>query len=319
MNKEKLLRFAKIVISRYNTSELTSTSVIIAYYVLLALFPLLILFGNLLPLLHIDPDTVIVYIETLLPEAVLPIMEPIIFNLLTSASGGLLSLSTVALIWSASKGISYMQNGMNKAYGIKAGTSYVARRIISMACMLLIVLLVGSFLVVFSFGDAVLAYISPAVEWAGPLRQTMRSVRWPVTVFFLLCMLTIVYVIAPAVKVRIREALPGAALAAAGLLLLVQLFALYVRFSTRSLSSYGTLSSFFVLMIWLNFSAMIVVAGAVLNASVHEYRFGKASENQNVIDSLFEEKVVPKVKKRFFSKWGKKSKTKKGDEEHREP
>ncbi len=284
--KESIKRFFSILAQRYSASELTGTSIIIAYYVLLSLFPLLILLGNLLPLFSITPQVAIGYMETLVPAPVMPVLEPIILSLLSHSSGGLLSVSSIALLFTSSRGISHMQSGMSRAYGISTERGYLARHLVGFLGMLLIVTLIGAFLLVFSFGDMFLGYLSPHVEWAASLRVLVRGVKWPFTLGFMFCLFTIIYLIAPSAKVRIRDAMPGAALASGGLLLLVQLFALYVNFSTRAFSSYGALSSFFVLMFWLNFSAMLVVAGAVLNASIQEFRFGKESVGQNRLDSL---------------------------------
>ncbi len=284
--KEGVKRFVSIVAQRYSASQLTGTSIIIAYYVLLSLFPLLILLGNLLPLFQITPASAVDYMKTLVPEAVMPVLEPILLSLLSHSSGGLLSVSSIALLFTSGRGISHMQSGMNRAYGIPQDRGYLARHLVGFLGMLLILLLIGLFLLVFSFGDMFLGYIAPKAEWAASLRVLVRGAKWPVTLGFMFCLLTIVYVIAPSAKVRLRDAMPGAALASGGLLLLVQLFALYVNFSTRAFSSYGALSSFFVLMFWLNFSAMLVVVGAVLNASIQEFHFGKESVGQNKLDTL---------------------------------
>ncbi len=307
MGKRGVLRFFKIAIQRLDSAELTSTSVIIAFYALLSFFPLLILIGNLLPLFHLTPEAITSYLETLVPQAVLPVLEPIALSLLKNSSGGLLSVSSIALLWSAGRGISYLQNGMNRVYGIPTDRSYIARHLIGFFFILLIILLVGLFLLLFSFSDMLLAYLAPEVPWAGPVRDVVRGVKWPVALVFLFCLFTPLYVIAPSARLRVRDAMPGAIFSSIGLILLVQLFALYVNFSTRLLSSYGALSSFFVLMFWLNISAMIVVLGALLNASVQEFRFGKIRVDASRIDSLIDNRVLSPLQK--F--WRKRKDTKK--------
>ena len=95
-----------------------TTSVVVAYYLLLSLFPLMIALGNLLPYLSIDPNTVLSYVQELIPSQIYDFIGPAIENLLTTSSGGLLSISALAALWSASQSINALQIAMNKAFGV---------------------------------------------------------------------------------------------------------------------------------------------------------------------------------------------------------
>lgn len=299
MNKEKFIKFAMIVKDRFTGAEITNTSVLIAYYVLLSLCPMIIVLGSILPYLRIDPTVVVEYAQILLPAPVQPVLEPIIQNLLTSASGSMLTISSLVLLWSASKGINYLQLGINRAYGVRPESTYLLKRLTSLFTLLVIFLLLVAFIVVFGFGETVLNYLSPLFDWAEPLSGFLRDVKWPVTLIFLFCMFAVVYFITPDTVVRLRHCLPGAALTTVGLLLLVQAFALYVRFATRTFSSYGTLSAFFVLMFWLNFSAMLVIAGGVLNASIYEYKFGRAEEEKSELVVSLRNRLLDRLIQRW--------------------
>ena len=60
---ENLMRFIETTQKRITDSEMSTTSVVVAYYLLLSLFPLIIAFGNILPFLHIDQETVLTYLR----------------------------------------------------------------------------------------------------------------------------------------------------------------------------------------------------------------------------------------------------------------
>lgn len=286
--REKALRFFGIVRERFTGAEVGSTSVLIAYYLLLSLFPLILAVGNILPLFHINYEVLIDYMNLVLPEPVAPLLDGIVRGLLTSANGGLLSVGAVGLIWSAGRGINYLQKGMNKAYGIPDESSFIAKRLVSMLTVLLMLVFFAAFVLFFSIGQSFLDTISPNSPWAAALIQTVLGWKWPVAIAFILVILTLIYRITPDVKLRIRDALPGAVFSTIGSLLLVQAFTIYVQFATRSMSSYGTLSAFFVLMFWLQFTCVILVLGAVLNASIAEYRFGKAQPQRSGVDKVLD-------------------------------
>ena len=102
---ENLMRFIETTQKRITDSEMGTTSVVVAYYLLLSLFPLIIAFGNILPFLHIDQETVLTYVREVIPETIYQFIGPAVKNLLTHSSGGLLSVSALAALWSASQSI----------------------------------------------------------------------------------------------------------------------------------------------------------------------------------------------------------------------
>ena len=95
-SNQKLMRFIETTQTRITESEMGTTSVVVAYYLLLSLFPLLIAIGNLLPFLSIAPSNVLPYVQELIPGQVYEFIGPAIENLLTSGSGVLLSISSLA-------------------------------------------------------------------------------------------------------------------------------------------------------------------------------------------------------------------------------
>ncbi len=300
--KAKIIRLILIFKERFSGAQVTSSSVTIAYYLLLSLFPLTLVLGGVLPFLNIDPVAALEYAKIIVPEAVQPILEPIITDLLTAGSSGVLTLSSIALLWSASKGVNYLQVAMNRAYGIQSNPNFIVKRILSIFTLLIIFILIIVFVFLFGFGEMILDWIAPAFEWAQPAYQAIRDLKWPVTSVFLFLIMMVVYYITPDTIVRVQDTIPGALLTTAGLLLLVEAFALYVHFANRTLSSFGALSTFFILMFWMNFSSMVVIVGGVLNATIYEFRFGKSDEEKSDLASSITMQMVEKIAHRFQDK-----------------
>lgn len=284
MDKEKLKAVFLVAKDRLIGAAVGSTSVMITYYLLLSLFPMIIAVGNILPLFGINAAAVMGYLDMIIPQPLLPWLLPIIESLLGSTSGALLSFSLLTGIWSASRGVNFLQKGMNKAYGIPDKGSFITRRLVAMVTILLILLLLVAFALVFSFGEA----LAEQVAGADRVMAMLQYWKWPVMIVFIFLMLMIVYRVTPDVKLRLRQVWPGALLATAGLLILVQLFTFYLSYVTRTLSSYGALGAFFLLMVWVNFSVRIVLVGAVLNASIGEYYHGPAQEVQSRMDNAID-------------------------------
>lgn len=280
MSKVSWLQFFTVLRERLRGVNMMASASTIAYFMLLSLFPLTIVIGNLLPYLPIDVDILLSYVDTMIPANVIPVLEPIIRNLLTQGSIGWLSLGTIATLWSAGRGIRYLQDGFHRAYGVDAKGNFIINRLISTVTIILILLLFIAFSLFFGLGASLMARLGEEFDVIARLNGYFHGFKWPVTAAILFVTLSLIYVVTPNVKLRVREVLPGAAVATIGWLLLVETFTLYVRLAANTLVLYGSLSAFFVLLFWLNFASTVILFGALLNAVIRELRHGKPQLRQ---------------------------------------
>src|SRR5690625_5544553 len=100
---EKVIDFGKDVFTRFSNADVMGLSAQLAYFFLLSLFPFLLFLVTLLGYLPIESDSVLEFLDTYLPKEVLSMVGSNLENLLTNQSGGLLSISVIVVILSASK------------------------------------------------------------------------------------------------------------------------------------------------------------------------------------------------------------------------
>lgn len=301
MSKVSWLQFFTVLRERLRGVNMMASASTIAYFMLLSLFPLTIVIGNLLPYLPIDVDILLSYVDTMIPANVIPVLEPIIRNLLTQGSIGWLSLGTIATLWSAGRGIRYLQDGFHRAYGVDAKGNFVINRLISTVTIILILLLFIAFSLFFGLGASLMARLGEEFAVIARLNGYFYGLKWPVTAAILFVTLSLIYVVTPNVKLRVREVLPGAAVATIGWLLLVETFTLYVRLAANTLVLYGSLSAFFVLLFWLNFASTVILFGALLNAVIREFRHGKPQLRQRSLPKGMLRKKPPQEDTTPFS------------------
>lgn len=296
---KKLLTISK---QRISDAELGNSSVVVAYYLLLSLFPLLIAVGNLLPFFQIDPNSILPYLKNVMPTEIYTFLKPAIHSLLTQGSGGLLSISALAAVWSASKSINALQGAMNKAYGVDNRDNFIVVRIVSV--LILLLLLAGglSATLVLGVGKAVLDTLQPIFGFSGDIINAFQTFKWPATILALLLIMTVIYWLVPNAKVRFLSAFPGAVIATLGWLLLGQLFGLYTRFFAAKVSGYQIIGSFIVLMIWLNLAARITLFGGIINAIIATYRSGGNVEKRQGPITRATSKLRARIKQRVSSK-----------------
>ena len=299
---EELKTLLTISKQRFSDAELGNSSVVVAYYLLLSLFPLLIAVGNLLPFFQIDPNSILPYLKNVMPGEIYTFLGPAIHSLLTQGSGGLLSISALAAVWSASKSINALQGAMNKAYGVDNRDNFIVVRIVSV--LILLLLLAGglSATLVLGVGKAVLDALQPIFGFSGDIINTFQTFKWPATILALLLIMTVIYWLVPNARVRFVSAFPGAVVATLGWLLLGQLFGLYTRFFAAKVSGYQIIGSFIVLMIWLNLAAGITLFGGIINAIIATYRSGGNVGKRHGPITRITSKLRTRIKQKVSSK-----------------
>ena len=283
--------FLKALLKRFNEAEVVNNSIVLAYYLLLSFFPLVMLLGTLLPLFQIRVNTVLEYIETAVPETIYNITEPIVKDFLGSGNGELFSFSLVMTVFSASQAVAAFQRTVNRAYGVAKYQNPIINRVVSFFLTVVIIAIMAVLVFLFSFGQTLVSYLTPILNLPTLLFALVGQLKWPVTIVGLFVGLSLLYYLVPNAKIRFKYVIPGTVFATIGTMVLSQVFSFYLRIFARSVTSYKTLGTFIAIMFWLNFSAMIIMFGGVLNATWQELREGKIIETAGSL-----RKVVGKYK-----------------------
>jgi membrane protein len=252
----------------------------------------------LLPYFNITPETVLPYLSEAIPPNVFSFLKPAITSLLESSSGGMLSISVLAALWSSSRGINALQTALNRAYGVEDRGNFVISRIVSVGIVGVLMMAIIAVALFFSAGQVILDALQQLLRFSPDIINTFLALRWPVTLIGLLVILGGLYIVIPNAHVRIKYALPGTVFATVGWIVLAQGFSIYARTFAQRVSGYQIIGSFIVLMFWLNFAATIIILGGVLNVTIEEYRTGQeVKEGSNRLN-----KWLNKLKDRFIKK-----------------
>lgn len=88
---------------------------------------------------------------------------------------------------------------------------------------------------------------------------------YPIAIAIALGFLMLMYSLLPPVRVKWREALPGAGVSLVGWVVLTRCFSYYVDHMGRYSLLYGSIGAIIVLMLWLYMTSTTLVLGGVLN------------------------------------------------------
>ncbi|SEL18435.1 membrane protein [Carnobacterium iners] len=292
MNKKKeIKKIICIFRKKYKEAEITNSGAVIAYYFLLSLFPLLIVIGNLLPLLNLSPETVYLYLDKAVPAYLVENLKPIMDKILTSGSNRVLSIAAIGTLWSSSRGMNALQISMNKAYGVEARKNFILIRLASIAFTVVLITGLIVLVAVFGFGQLILEELIPLLKLPADLINTFLSLRWPVTMFTLFFSFSLLYYFVPNAKLNLKMVLPGAIFSAVGWILITQAFTVYVAYFAIGTLSYGSVGTLIVFMLWLNLLGALLTLGALVNATITEYREGTIEQSNSRISKYVERKL----------------------------
>ncbi len=235
------------------------------FFLILSLFPCMLLLLGLLRYTPLEVRDLLGLLEGLLPESLMPVAQILVESSYTHSSGALVSISAVAALWSASRGMYGLVNGLNAVGGTAVPRSYLRRRGMSMLYTLVFLMLLVLTLVLHVFGNSLVDYLQMTTR-----PGILRLLQVADLQFFLLLLLqtglfSLLYTLLPARRERIKHSLPGAALASLGWLLSSQLFSVYMQFYSGYTNIFGSLYGLALGMLWLYFCISILFYGAALN------------------------------------------------------
>src|SRR5699024_2568659 len=245
----KYYKSVKLLITHINEADVIGLSAQLAYFFLLSLFPFLLFLVTLLGFFPIDDRAFIEYVAAFLPNEVVSMIESNLTNILNNRSGGLLSVSIMGTLWSASNGLNAITKSFNKAYRVEENRSFILNRLISIGLMigLVVIIVIGLLLWVFvkEIGEQLFAFIG-----LDEYISAWKVFRWIVTSVTFFLALLLIYKLAPHEKVLFRHAITGALFATIFWQLTSLAFSFYVNTLGNYSATYGSLGTVIVLMIW---------------------------------------------------------------------
>ncbi|UCH28479.1 MAG: YihY/virulence factor BrkB family protein [Myxococcales bacterium] len=182
--------------------------------------------------------------------------------------------SVVGLLWSASKMFGALSRGLNLALEIPKHHPFYLSRIRYFAMTIVVSLLLFGAVAVSMTVDVFTSIDlsrfgvdTSAFEWLGGHAASF---------VFILAVVLVLYSIVPYRRLPWREVLPGAVTAAFLFEIGKALFVIYLENARTLQAVYGSLTSVIVLLLWLYFSARVLLFGAELIAVRAEHLPGGA-------------------------------------------
>ncbi|MDB4965021.1 MAG: ribonuclease [Myxococcales bacterium] len=240
----------------------------LAYFALLSLFPFamfLLTVVGYVPLHGLD-EHIMRAIYSVMPPDAAKLCEQTLHEIIGKQRGGLLLLTLVFAIWSASGGASGLITALNRAYDVaetRPAWRVKLRAIgLTVAGVVAIIIATAAMLIGPSIVHAIWAFFG----LGGAFDEIWSVARWPVAVLAMMTMVACIYYFAPNVKQKWRFITPGSVVAVVAWLGASIGFRIYVSHFGSYAKTYGALGTVIVLMVWLYISGLMIILGGEINA-----------------------------------------------------
>jgi membrane protein len=253
----------------------------LAYFFFLSLFPGVIFITTLLGFVFKSNSqltgVLLEYLSTTLPGSAFELIRQVITEITRSSGSGKLTFGVLAALWTANSGMNAVEDALNAVYKVKESRPLWKTYGIALILTVLASLLIIGALTVFLYGGVLVQVVSNTVGLKPAFYWTWKIAQWPIALFFVSLVASMVYYAAPNLKHRCWQWLsPGALFATVGWVAASGLLRVYFHFFTSYAKTYGSLGAVMVLMTWLYVTGTMLLLGAEVNmvmevAAVHAH------------------------------------------------
>ena len=228
-----------------------------------------------------------------LPPRVTAALQPRIVEIISGPPQGLLTISILGAIWTASSAVEGLRTILNRAYHVATPPAYWFRRSLSVLQLLFFtfILVLGMLLVI-----AIPLILKNLEEWLGfyfisEHQQYWSNLVFLGSVFVLFGTVSYIYYIIPNIRQRFISVAPGAAMVVVLWLLAAHLFTLYLSNFQQVNLIYGSLGGVIAALLFFYICNMIFIFGAEFNYQVMHLLDLHLSQREDVDGDVPEQNI----------------------------
>jgi len=246
----------------------------LAFLGLLALFPFLVFLVSVIGVMGqgaSGAEFITSLLQTL-PADITAALRPRIIEIISGPPQGLLTVSILGAIWTASSAVEGIRTVLNRAYRVTTPPAYWLRRLLSIAQLMIFtsILIIGMLLVVTL--PFILHMIEKFVGINTPFEadEKLGNLLFYITIVSLFFAVSYIYYILPNIKQRVVSVMPGAALVVLLWIGSAYLFTQYLSHFNQVNLIYGSLGGFIAALVFFYICNIIFIFGAELNHQIVE-------------------------------------------------
>lgn len=266
--QNKFLRFLFLMAQRYMRHDVAIQSAALAFYLLFTIFPFLIFISALLGLLQLDVAAILNFIDEILPQEIVSLIDMYLTYVGSNPSPQLLLFGLFFSIYFPMRATNSLMHSVRTAYHLGPPLSSLRHRLKTLLYTLLLIIVIALTLILMTVGERFLFYVVDQFHLPILIAELWVRLRFPVIAVVGYFALFSLYALAQDSRQPWRNIWPGTAGALVGWLFLSWLYAFYVNNIAHYSMLYGSIGTIIVLLVWLNLSAVTLIMGAEMNGTL---------------------------------------------------
>lgn len=248
----------------------------LGFYFIFSLFPALFCVGSIFGMVvrssyHIYGE-LLSYLALVIPGSAMSMVLSTVHQTARGASFGKITFSFLGAIWSASMGLSAVQDTLNDVYKIPDTRSYLGARIKAIGLTIVVTAIFALSLAAMFGGDFFAGIVASWFSPQAPHRFIaigIRIVAWSIATALLVLTFAVIYYWAPEWrKRRWRWLTPGSAFGVLGWLIASLGLRFYLHFFNNYSVTYGSLGAVIILLTWFYITGLMLLVGGEINSEI---------------------------------------------------
>ena len=283
-----LVDFFKLTSKEVGEDHVMAFAGNLTYKALFAIFPFFTFLLSLLGLFNATElvNTMIQNLSGVLPESATGFIEGQLLSITRSQAESAFTIGAIISIllalWGVSGAFRSVMEAMNVMYEVEEDRPAWKKYGISIFISLAVIVLMLTALGIVVFGSTFGGGLADAVGLGSVFQTVWTIVQWPIVACIVLFTFAVIYYFAPAAKQKFRWISPGAVLAFAFWLVFSLLFSFYAGNFGSYNETYGSLAGVIILMLYIYYSAVIMLIGAEMNQVIEWHIPGGKDEGEKV-------------------------------------
>jgi len=285
-----LVDFFKLTYKEMDEDHVMAFAGNLTYKALFAIFPFFTFLISLLGIFSATDlvNTMVDKLSGVAPQSATAFIEGQLLSITQSQTESAFTIGAIISIllalWGVSGAFRSVMEAMNVMYEVEEDRPFWKVYGLSIFMSLAVVVLLVGALVLVVFGESIGVTVADLIGLGSVFATIWSIVQWPVVALVVLFAFALIYYFAPAAKQRFRWVSPGSILAFVFWLIFSLLFSLYVSMSGSYNETYGSLAGVIILMLYVYYSALIMLVGAEMNQVIEWHIPGGKNEGEKIPD-----------------------------------
>lgn len=240
-----------------------------AFFIMLSVIPFLMVFSSLLQYTSITESMLLTLIERVMPQYIAPFLISLVDEVY-NRSMGIISVTAVAAVWSAAKGVQYIADGLNSVHNLEETRNWFVLRFWAAVDTIVFLIAIVFTLLVLVFGNTLHELAVTYVPFLAEAVALLVKFKGLVILAILTVFFDVIFTALPNRKLTFQSQLPGAIICSVAWYVFSFGVSVYVDYF-NGFSMYGSLTTIALVMLWLYFCMYIMMMSAEINVVFNEY------------------------------------------------